>query len=94
VLPQVLDRIELLGPKAADAVPRLRDLLDKLPVDRFDPFDAEHRAGALRALARIGPAAKAALPRLKELAAAGGQLAGPAPRWSCGGWSIRGRSGW
>ncbi len=76
VLPHVLDGLELLGPKAADAVPRLRGMLDKPPSSRFafDPDDSEHRAGALRALARIGPAAKAALPRLKELAAAGGPL--------------------
>jgi hypothetical protein len=75
VLPQLLDGIALLGPQAAKAVPRLQELLDKPPTDRYD---REHREGALRALARIGPAAKAVLPRLKELAAAGDELAGSA----------------
>jgi hypothetical protein len=71
----VLQGIKVLGPKAAKAVPRLLELLDKGPTDRFA---RDHRVDALEALARIGPAAKAAVPRLQELAAADSILAAPA----------------
>src|SRR5205085_663517 len=74
-LPHVLEGIALLGPAAAAEVPRLLELLDRPPVDRFEK---DYRADALRSLAGIGPAAKAAAPRLRALAATDGSLAAPA----------------
>jgi HEAT repeat protein len=71
ILPQLLDALGLLGSRAAPAVPRLVELLERTPADRHDP---DHRTEAARALGRIGPGAKAALPRLRELTAHAGDL--------------------
>jgi HEAT repeat protein len=76
VLEHALSDLQLLGPRAAKAVPRLIPLLAE-PVDRFDK---EHRSQAVRVLGAIGPAAKAALPRLRELAAGRGSEAQAAAR--------------
>jgi HEAT repeat protein len=74
VLPEWLESVELLGPRAAKATPRLIALLEG-PSLRYD---SDYRASAASALAKIGPDAKAALPRLRQLAALPGPASGPA----------------
>jgi HEAT repeat protein len=74
VLPEWLEVIELLGPRAAKAVPRLITLL----ADPAFVYDSDYRTEAARVLGKIGPDAKAALPRLRELAAQPGRTSRPA----------------
>jgi HEAT repeat protein len=67
---RAINVLEMLGPKAKDAVPVLIAAL----TDPDDPRDADRRGDAsvpevaALALARIGPAARGAVPRLLELA--------------------------
>jgi HEAT repeat protein len=75
VLPHWLDAVEALGPAGAPAVPQLLQLLDGSPdQDRF----ADDRTHAVRVLARMGPQARPALPRLRALAGTEGPLASAA----------------
>jgi HEAT repeat protein len=76
LVPHWLEAIELLGPRAAGAVPQLIALL----ADPADEYDEDFRAGAARALGTIGSEARTALPRLRELVAGRGAAARAAAR--------------
>jgi HEAT repeat protein len=68
VLPFVLEALKRLGPKAAKAPPWLLNQLGETGDERAD---RERVPEAIRALGAIGPAAQAALPQLRKLAAHG-----------------------
>lgn len=72
VLPHWLDAIESLGPRGARAVPLLVALL----ADPIDQYDEDYRWRAARVLGAIGPAARAALPRLRVLSGGGDPTSG------------------
>jgi HEAT repeat protein len=68
VMPFVLEALKRLGPKAAKATPWLVERVSGTGDVRAD---REHIPAAIQALGAIGPAAKAALPRLRKLAVQG-----------------------
>ncbi len=73
MLPHLLGCLEELGPEAAAAVPRMIQYFEE-PSDESSRNDDE-RTGGVRLLGRMGPAAKAGLPRLRALAAGDDDLA-------------------